>query len=216
MKVKTVSGKKNYTTELILEAGDEKRDFLGERGVLFLTGGIDEPTSYEINLNIMYLDATGSLDDKPLTVILNSPGGNVDDGLAIYDTLRMLVAKGRRVDIIGAGLVASMATVIMQAGTRRLSFPHTQFLVHQASKIIGFFGSSEISHVQEEVKELERLNNIVLKVISDRAGMELDELKNLCRKTDYWLDAEGAKKLGTNGLIDEIVLTLPSPLSKQA
>ncbi len=210
MGAKTKSDKKDYTTELLLEVGDEKRELLCGRGIIFLSGEIDEATAYSINLDIMYLDATGVLDDKPLTVILNSPGGSVNDGFAIYDTIKMLVAKGRQVDIIGTGLVASMATVIMQAGTRRLSLPHIQFLLHQVSKSIGFFGATEVSHVQEEGAELARLNNIVLKVISDRAGMELDELKNLCRKTDYWLDAEGAKKLGTNGLIDEIVLTIPS------
>lgn len=210
MRIKKGSGKKDYETRLLLYEDDEKRNFLLERGIVFLTGAIDENQAYGFNRNLMYLDAAGFLDEKSLTIVLNSPGGKVDDGLAIYDILRMLVVKGRQVDIIGAGLVASTAAVIMQAGTRRLSLSHTQFLVHQVSKVIGFFGSAEISHVQEEVKELERINNIVFKILSDRVGMDLEELKKICQKTNFWLDAEGAKKLGTNGLIDEIVEKIPS------
>lgn len=210
MRAKIKDEKKDYETHLNLDNGDEKIKFLLERGIIYLPGVIDEDTAYTFNVDVAYLDAAGFLDNHSLSVILNSPGGNVNDGLAIYDALRMLVAKGRRVDIVGIGLVASMATVIMQAGTKRLSLPHTQFLVHQVSQTIGFYGSEEVSQLKERTAELDRLNNVVLRVISDRAGISMDELKNLCEKKDYWLDAEGAKKMGANGLIDEIVLTLPS------
>ena len=199
----------NYRSMMRLQPGDELRAMLKTKGVLLLDGQIEEGGAYTFNIGLLCLEATGCLNNKPLWIVLNSPGGEVNYGFAIYDTIKSLVDRGRTINIIGQGLVASMAVTIMQAGTRRYSLPHTQFLVHQVSKVIGIFGGTEASQAQEEVEELNRLNNITLAVIANRAGIGLEELKKLCRKTDYWLDAEKAKKLGTAGLIDEIVTVYP-------
>ena len=127
----------------------------------------------------------------------------------MYDAIKMLTNKSVEVNILGLGHVASMATVIMQAGTRRFSGPHTQFLVHQVRNAIGFFEIEEVNVGRERIEETERLNNIAMGLIAERTGIDVSELKELSKKKDFWLDLIGAKKLGKNGLIDEIITDLP-------
>ena len=124
--------------------------------------------------------------------------------LAIYDCIATLKESGIRVDILSLGLVASMGTIILQAGTRRLSAPHTQFLVHQVSQTIGFFKSEEVSELGERAVELERINTVVMDIIAERSEISLVELKAMCKKKDYWMDAADALRFGRKGLIDEI------------
>lgn len=196
-----------YRSTMRLEPGDEKRYALAEKGVFIMDDEIDGSASYSITLNLMHRLLYGI--KTPVWLLLNSPGGNVSDGFAIYDEIKALTESGVIVNIVGRGRVASMATAIMQAGSRRYSLPHTQFLVHQVRNIIGFFEVEEVNQGKERVEETERLNDIVMGLIADRAGIELEKLKELSKKTDVWLDPKKAKELGTNGLIDEIITTLP-------
>jgi ATP-dependent Clp endopeptidase proteolytic subunit ClpP len=191
---------------------DEKTELLASKGIFIVDGETDENTSY-----IFYTDALsflarrgGKPQEEPVVVILNSPGGDLERGLTIYDTIRLLVDYGQEVHVWGLGLVASMGSVIMQAASKRFSAPRTQFLVHQVSRTIGFYESEEASESEERSTELQRLNNVILGIIAERSGMEFAELKKLCKKTDYWMNAEDAKKFGPAGLIDEIVTVPPS------
>ena len=154
-----------------------------------------------------------STSKKPLWVFINSPGGDIFQGLAIHDFFKALRNHGIEINIVGMGLVASMAVSILQAGTRRYAFPNTQFTVHQASLTGGGDRQQEVNEVVEQAKELERLNEIVLETIDERSGMNMEELKRLSKKTDYSVSAESAKRFGPNGLIDEIVTTFPFSLN---
>ena len=192
-----------YRQVMRLEPGDEKRYALAEKGVLIMNNEIDDSASYSITLDFTHRLLYGI--KTPVWLLLNSPGGNVSDGLAIYDGIKALTESGVTVNIVGMGRVASMATAIMQAGSRRYSLPHTQFLVHQVRNVIGFFEVEEVNAGRERIEETERLNNIVMDLIATRVGIDLAELKELSKKTDFWLDPINAKGLGKNGLIDEIV-----------
>lgn len=190
--------------------GDEKRMALAEKGIFFLDDEIDDSTYHVLTVNLTHrcvYSVPGS--STPIWIILNSPGGSVDQGFGIYDAIRMVVNKGYTVNILGLGHVASMATAIMQAATRRYSAPLTQFLIHQVRQGIGFFEMEEVNAGRERVEEMERLNNTMISLIADRVGIGLTELKELSRKKDFWLDPVSAKNLGKNGLIDEIITELP-------
>lgn len=198
---------RDYRKLMNLEPGDEKRYELSDKGIFILDDEIDGAASYSMTLDLTHRHLVQS--KVPVWVLLNSPGGSVDQGFAIYDAIRMFVAKGGTVNVLGMGCVASMATVIMQAASRRYSLPHTQYLVHQIRHTIGFFEVEEVNQGKERIEEMERLNDIVMSLISDRAGIELRDLKELSKKTDLWLDPVKAKQLGKNGLIDEIVTEFP-------
>lgn len=202
-----MSNNENYRTVMNFEPGDEKRFILADKGVLIMDDEIDGSASYSITLDFMHRYLMGFKD--PVWLLLNSPGGEVSHGFAIYDNIRMLVENGVTVNILGMGRVASMATAIMQAASRRYSLPHTQFLIHQISHTIGFFETEEVNQGKERIEEMERLNDIVMSLIADRTGIEVEKLKELSKKKDVWLDPLRAKQLGTNGLIDEIVTKFP-------
>ena len=196
-----------YRRVMRFEPGDEKRAFLADRGILFLDE-INESSSYTMALDLFYMHLSQA--NSTIWIILNSPGGEVGHGFAICDAIKALTSKGKTVNILGIGYVASMATAIMQAGTKRYSFSNTQFLVHQIRQTIPFFKQeTEVNEGRERQQEMDRINDIVMKIIADRAGMELVEIKRLSEKKDYWLDAKGAMTFGKKGLIDEVVTELP-------
>ena len=199
------SGSGDYKRIMRLQPGDEKRDVLQSHGIIFLDEEIEEGTTYTTCLDLMYLYKIGF--NKPVSIVLRSPGGNIHEGLAIYDCIKALTQHGMRVNILGMGSVASMAAVIMQAATKRFSLPHTQFLIHQLSQTVT--DKEEVNVGEERVEENKRINSICMQLIAERVGIDLQELKALSKKRDYWLDAAGAKVFGRNGLIDEITTTLP-------
>lgn len=200
-----MSDQNSYRSVMRLLPGDEKRIHLANQGVLFLDDELDDSTFHVLNLNLMYMASTST--SSPIWIFLNSPGGSVAQGFGIYDSIRMVANTGKTVNIVGIGHVASMATAIMQAATRRFSTPLTQFLVHQIRQTI--IDTEEVNQSKERVEEAERLNDIVMSLIADRAGVDLAELKELSRKKDFWLDPVKAKHFGKNGLIDEIITKLP-------
>ncbi len=147
-------------------------------------------------------------DRRPIWIVLNSPGGSVHDGLGFYDLIRNSVEGGLQVNVLGMGTVASVATVIMQAGVKRFSFPNTQFLIHEVSQSI-YSKGEKVSEGEERIEETKRMNLRVMGIIAERTGMDLQELMKLSKKKEFWLDALAAKKFGPKGLIDEVVNTIP-------
>lgn len=192
-----------------LDPIDEKIEFLADKGIFFLGGGIDTVTFFGLFTGILpKLYSFGN--KKKIWVVLDSPGGDIFQGLAIHDLLKAVAMQGVEVNIIGIGMVASMAVCIMQSATKRYAFPNTQFTVHQAS-MSGDGERQEVNEMIETAKEIERINEIVLKIISERSGMGMEELMRISNKTDYSVGADKAtaQKFGPHGLIDEVVTTFP-------
>ena len=192
-----------------LNLAEVKLEKLFDNNVLFLPGVIDAATSLSLVLDVLHAGITQDVKKEPLWVIISSPGGEISSGFAIYDTLMMIRESGREVYTVGLGEVASMAVCILQTGTKRFSFPNTQFTVHQASISGGEGGKREVNQFAEEAKELERVNKIVLTVISQRSGMDMKKLRTLSKKTDYSFDAKTAIEFGPLGLIDEVITCFP-------
>jgi ATP-dependent Clp protease protease subunit len=195
-------------TKRVVQLGgsEEAHEDLVKKGIFLLSGEVDDDMTYDFTMSTSVALTRGYLKGRKALILLNSPGGNVQHGLAIYDTIRMLVDCGVHVDVFGMGLVASMGAIIMQAGSRRLASPHTQFLLHQISQTIGYFEAEEVSKGEERVTENKRLNDILLGIVATRSGIDIEELRARVTKRDYWLDPQLARGLGTNGLIDDVVI----------
>jgi len=202
-------GVRDLDKKIAYDAMDEKIAILAEEGIILVSGEIGDGSASVFFITTSFLQITRP--NKPIWIVMNSTGGSVTECLAICDIIRALIKMGIPVNILGVGLIASGATLIMQMATRRYSFPHTQFLIHQASQSI-IEEKEEVSQGEERIEEMKRVNKLVMGLISKRIGMPLDKLIKLAKKTDYWLDAEAAKKLGSNGLIDEIVDRYPFEL----
>ncbi len=212
MKVKptNVSRPINLKQVLNWEPADWQYQKFLDRGIIFLQGEIDEDLSFEFSHQLIHLTKIEFpiLSKGPIWIVLDSCGGDVFAGLAIYDMIRAAVANGTEVNILGKGMVASMAAAVLQAGSKRFVLPHTQFLVHEISQSI-FDVIEKVSVGEERVEEGKRVNFIVMGIIAERAGIGVDELIKISKKKDCWYDAQSALKVGSHGLADEVVTSLP-------
>lgn len=136
--------------------------------------------------------------NQPIRINLNSPGGSVMDGLALYDTILRLRRKGFTVVTRATGLCASMATILLQAGDERIADANVQILVHELST--GGVGG-KISGIRDEAQMMERLNDRLLGILADRSKLTKRQIFTKASRKEWWMDAEEALKVG---LVDTI------------
>ena len=189
------------------DAADNAYYRLREQGIIFIDREITPRYVAKVGRDLVFMHNLPVLAAKPFWIILNSPGGDLYQGLALHDIIKAQVAGGRTIKVVGTGLVASMSAVLLQAGSARLSLPNTQFLVHQVSEM-KLFSEEEVNQAEENTQELRRINQIVMGIIAKRIGMPLAKLLQITKKRNYWLDPEGAMKFGSHGLIDKVITSL--------
>lgn len=167
--------------------------FLVDR-VVVLDTVIDERTATSICGQMLWLEHRNSVDE--IALYINSPGGVISSGLAIYDTMTMLKCP---VSTCCFGQAASMAAVLLAAGTpgRRFSLPNSRIMLHQPSG--GFLGQA--SDIQIHADEINRLKEILLKILTQHTGKSKAVLEPLLDR-DTFLPAKAAKDLG---IIDEVL-----------
>ena len=160
--------------------------FLKTRQIL-LSGEVSEELAEKIVRQLLILEADS---DKPIYIYIDSPGGDVDAGFAIFDTIRFVNAP---VYTIGMGLVASAAALILLASPkeRRLGMPHSHYLIHQPSSGMKGVATDIEIHAAEIAKTKAKLNEI----IANETGTDLEKVSKDTDR-DYWLDAEGAVDYG--------------------
>ena len=166
--------------------------FLQTRSVM-LTGEINKESAEKIIKQLLVLEHEGK---EPIRMYINSPGGDVEAGLAIYDMVRFIEND---VYMIGMGLIASAATLVLLAvdSKHRVGLPNSTYLIHQPmSRMEGVATDVEIYAKQLE-KTRDRLNTI----ISEQTGQSLEVITRDTDR-DYWLDAQGALEYH---LIEKIV-----------
>ena len=167
--------------------------------IIFLGGGIDDHVANLIIAQMLFLESEDS--EKDIHLYINSPGGIVTAGLAIYDTMQYLKAP---VSTICVGQAASMGALLLASGTagKRYALPHARIMIHQPMG--GFQGqATDISiHAQEILRLKETLNHIM----AEHSGQEFDQL-SADTERDFFMGSEAAKEYG---IIDDIVARKPS------
>jgi ATP-dependent Clp protease protease subunit len=160
---------------------------LDSRTVL-ICGPIHDDLARDVMAQLLVLDAADAT--KPIRVFINSPGGSVDAGFAIYDAMRFVQAP---VHSVCAGLAASAATVILlgAAKGRRWSLPNTRFLIHQPST--GMQGTA--SDVAIGAKEILKLREKVNRLLASETGQSYERIAEDTHR-DYWMSAEEAIQYG--------------------
>ena len=160
--------------------------FLKTRTIL-LTGEIDKDQGEKVIRQLLMLEA---LSEDPVNLFIDSPGGDVDAGFAIFDMIRFVKPQVR---ILGMGLVASAAALVLLAvpAERRLALPNSHYLIHQPlSGLRGVATEIEI-HARELEKTRERIN----KIISGETGQTMERVRKDTDR-DYWMSAEEAREYG--------------------
>jgi ATP-dependent Clp protease, protease subunit len=148
---------------------------------------------------------------KPITLFINSAGGNVTDGLAIHDSIRHMISRGIEVTIVVQGMAYSMGSIVLQAASdgRRLAFPHSWIMIHEPAKWAGWQSTSAAAQHLERLKQMQ---DQIYKILSSRSGKPLRQIIKDTKRVDFYLDAHSAKEYG---LIDQIVageLADPKPV----
>ena len=167
--------------------------------IIFLTGGIDDAVSSLICAQLLFLESENP--NKDIAFYINSPGGIVSSGLAVYDTMRYIRPD---VSTVCVGQAASMGSMLLCAGTpgKRYALPNSRVMVHQPSG--GAQGQAADIEIQarEILKLRERLNKIYVK----HTGQSLKTIEKAMDR-DNFMNSEEAK---TFGLIDEVVSQRPA------
>lgn len=162
--------------------------------IIFLGADIDDTTADLVMAQLIFLEYEDA--DKDITIYINSPGGIVSSGLAIYDTIQYIKPD---VSTICIGQAASMGAILLAAGTKgkRFALPHTRIMLHQPAGGAGGQATDIAIHAREIVRMKTTLNEILRK----HTGQELSVIS---RDTDrnFFMSAEEAKAYG---IIDEIL-----------
>jgi ATP-dependent Clp protease protease subunit len=173
------------------ETSDRLRD-------IYLIGDIEKDTARGV---IERLRELANDNTKPITIYINSAGGNVTDGLAIHDAVREVVSHNIEVTIIVQGMAYSMGSVVLQAAStgRRLSYPHSWIMIHEPAKWAGWQSTSAAAQHLDRLKQMQAQ---IYEILANRSGKPLQKIIRDTKRTDFYLDA---KKALEYGLIDGIV-----------
>jgi ATP-dependent Clp protease protease subunit len=164
--------------------------------IIFLTGAIDDGVANTIIAQLLFLEAEDS--DREAYMYINSPGGVVTAGMAIYDTMQYLKTK---ISTICLGQAASMGALLLTAGEkgRRYALPNSRIMIHQP--LGGAQGQA--TDIEIQTKEILRIKKKLNEILINHTGQQKKTIENDTDR-DFYLGAEEAVKYG---LIDEVITT---------
>ncbi len=195
----------NYLVPMVVEqtargerAFDIYSRLLKER-IVFLTGPADDAVASLVTAQFLYLEAENP--KKDISLYINSPGGIVSAGLAVYDTMQYIRP---RVSTLGIGHAASMASLLLSAGAsgQRFALPNSRIMVHQPSGGARGQATDIEIHAREIIDMRARLNEIYVK----HTGQPLSVIETSMER-DKFMSAEAAKEFG---IIDEVIVSRPA------
>ena len=168
---------------------------LGVERILFLGQEVSDGVANSLVAQMLYLDSDDN--SKPIYLYINSPGGSVTAGLAIYDTMQYVKSD---VVTICVGLAASMGAFLLAAGTKgkRLALPHSRIMIHQP---LGGTSQRQASDIEIEAREILRIKDMLNQSMADMTGQPLEKIAKDTDR-DYFLSAAEAVQYG---LIDRVV-----------
>lgn len=163
--------------------------------IIFLGTGINDQVANLIVAQLLWLDSQDP--EREISVYINSPGGIIYHGLAIYDTMQQVRAPVRTVAV---GVTASMGTMLLAAGTkgRRYALPHATIHMHPA----GGGAQGYAPDVEIQYKELQRMQNLLHELLARHTGQEVKKVSDDFDR-DRWMSAEEAVEYG---IVDEVLI----------
>src|SRR5215213_6336523 len=179
------------------EQSDRLRD-------IYLIGDIEKDSARSV---IERLRELANDSRKPITIYMNTAGGNVTDGLAIHDAMRYLVMQGIQITVIVQGMAYSMGSVVLQAASpgRRLAFPHSWIMIHEPAKWAGWQSTTAAA---QHLDRLKQMQSQIYRIMADRSGKPLRQIIRDTKRVDFYLDAWKAQEYG---LIDRVLGRTTAP-----
>jgi ATP-dependent Clp protease, protease subunit len=172
-----------------------QKKFLAQRKI-FLWGAVTDESAKDITEKLLYLEAIGP--GKEITFYINSPGGSVTAGMAVYDTMKLVTSP---ITVVVTGMAASMGSILLSGAPkgRRLLYPHSRVLIHQpliSGRMVG-----PATDINIQAKEMEKLRAEMNQILADASGQPLERI-NRDTDRDFYLNAQEAIAYG---LADRIV-----------
>ena len=161
-------------------------------GIIHMTGEVTDEMAASIIAQLAMLETSG----KDISIYINSPGGYVSAGLAIYDMMQAVAAKGVAVRTICIGRAASMGAVILSGGTRRVIMPHAEVMIHQPSG--GMEGKA--SDIMVAADHMKTTKSVLNEILSSNCGKKIEDVSK-DTELDHWMNAEEAVDYG---IVDSI------------
>lgn len=165
-------------------------DKLLSRREIFLTEEVNAETSNELIKQLMYLERQDS--GKEINLYINSPGGEVISGLAVYDLISLMKSPVRTVC---TGTAASMAAILFLAGEKREMLPHTRLMIHDPSFSGSSIGGKKSHELRHELEKLDEVREALAKIIAEKTGRPLEEIYDVT-SDDTFYSAEEAIAFG--------------------
>ena len=170
-------------------------DELLSRREIFLTEEVNSETSTELLKQLMYLERQDP--GKEITLYINSPGGEVISGLAVYDLISLMKSPVRTVC---TGTAASMAAILFLAGKKREMLPHTRLMIHDPS-FSGSIGGKKSHELRHELEKLDEVREALAKIIAEKTGRPIEEIYDVTSDDTFY----SAKEAVTFGLATGIM-----------
>lgn len=172
-----------------------QKKFLEQRKI-FLWGAVTDESAKDLTDKLLYLEAIGP--GQEITFYINSPGGSVTAGMAVYDTIKLITSP---ITVVVTGMAASMGSILLSAAPkgRRLLYPHARVLIHQpliSGRMVG-----PASDINIQAKEMEKIRQELNQILSDASGQPRERIDRDTDR-DFYLNAKEAIEYG---LADRIV-----------
>lgn len=172
--------------------------------IIFIGTPIDDQIANLIVAQLLYLEREDP--DKDVSIYIHSPGGYVHSGLAIYDTMQLIRCD---VSTICVGLTASLASILLCAGTRgkRYALPHAKIMLHQPTGGLG----GQAADIKIQAEEIVKTKAMLNEIVAHHTGQSIEKIERETER-DRYMSAEEAKDWG---LLDEILTSEPASAGKE-
>ena len=162
-----------------------QRKFLSQRKI-FLWGAVTDETAKDITEKLLYLEATAP--GKEITFYINTPGGSITAGMAVYDTMKMISSP---VSIVVTGMAASMGSILLSGAAKgkRFLYPHARVLIHQPLISGRFIGPATDINIQAQ--EMEKLRTELNQILATASGQPMEKISRDTDR-DFYLNAHEA------------------------
>ena len=172
-----------------------------EDRIIFIGSEIDDQVANAVIAQLLLLDQKNA--KKDIFIYINSPGGSITAGLAIYDTIKFIRPS---VSTVCVGMAASMGAVLLSSGTKgkRFSLPNSRIMIHQPRQT-GNKGTMTVTEQEIDLEVMKQMKTQLNKILSNNTNKTIETIKTDC-ELDFWLNAEEALKYG---LIDQIISKKP-------
>ena len=166
--------------------------------VVFLVGPVNDQTANLVVAQLLFLESENP--DKDISLYINSPGGSVSAGMAIYDTMNFIKPQ---VSTLCIGMAASMGAFLLSAGEKgkRFALPHSKIMIHQP--LGGMQGQA--TDIEIHARDILKTKGVLNRILAERTGQPLEKIERDTDR-DYFLEAEEARAYG---LVDQVIAKRP-------